>query len=311
MSQEGDEIMWIFKKMVIKIGKTILSVFLKKKMQLGGDTYARRLVLPNLLSGPLAHDECLDDIYRAVLKRKEGAIIDVGANTGQTLYKMLSIDRNRPYFGFEPQCMAASCVESFLIENKITNYCILPIALSDHNGSIPINIRGDGIYSMACPVASIVDGFRPRQFYNYTRRIYAARGDEIIESLGITSIAVIKIDVEGAELEVMRGLRATLARYRPFVVFEVLHHYVVVTNEELDKETIDFRESRIGELEEIIRMNKYCVYQVNGDKEILRINRIKPKVVNDLTSKDFIAVPEEEESGFCQLLEGCRNITTS
>jgi hypothetical protein len=164
---------------------------------------------------------------------------------------------------------------------------------------------------MACPVASIVDGFRPRQFYNYTRRIYAARGDEIIESLGITSIAVIKIDVEGAELEVMRGLRATLARYRPFVVFEVLHHYVVVTNEELDKETINFRESRIGKLEEIIRMNKYCVYQVNGDKEILRISRIKPKVVNDLISKDFIAVPEEQESGFCQLLEGCRNITTS
>jgi hypothetical protein len=128
MSQEGDKFVWIFKKMVSKIGKAFLSVFLKKKMQLGGDTYARRLVLPNLLSGTLSHEEYLDDTYRAVLKRKEGAIIDVGVNTGQTLYKMLSIDRNRPYFDFEPQCMTASCVESFLTGNEITDYRILPIA---------------------------------------------------------------------------------------------------------------------------------------------------------------------------------------
>jgi FkbM family methyltransferase len=301
--------MWILQNRLIK---KVSRNFLKEKIHLGSDTYTRRRLLPNLLPKKLEHEEYLDDIYRVVLKKKKGAIIDVGVNTGQTLFKMLSIDKNRPYFGFEPQSAPVSCVESFLIENKITNYCILPVALSDQNGSIPINIRGYGYGSslMASGVASIVDGFRPKNFYNYAKYIYAARGDEIIESLGITSIALIKIDVEGAELEVVRGLKTTIEKHRPFILFEVLHHYIVVTKEELDKKTIDFRESRLQELEEIIRSNRYHVYQIKKNKEIIKIAKIKPKVANDITSTNFIAVPDENESNFCKFLKTSLPITT-
>ena len=102
-----------------KIIKIAASVFLKEKIRIGSVSYTRWLLLPNLLSRTLKHEEFLDDIYMAVLKNKEGAIIDVGVNTGQTLFKMLSIDKNRSYFGFEPQSTPASCVESFLIENNI------------------------------------------------------------------------------------------------------------------------------------------------------------------------------------------------
>jgi FkbM family methyltransferase len=301
--------MQIFKKITKKIIKTVSRMFLKEKLRLGTDTYTRRLLIPNLLSRKLKYEEFLDDIYRAVLKKKEGAVIDVGVNAGQTLFKLLSIDKNRQYFGFEPQSLPASCVESFLIENKITNYCILPIALSDQNGSIPMYIRGSGIYSMASTVSSVVEDFRPKNFYNYAKYIYAARGDEIIDNLGITSISLVKIDVEGAELEVLRGLKTTIEKYRPFILFEVLHHYLVVTKEELDEKTIDFRELRIQELEQIIRSNRYHVYQINGSKEIIKIKKIKPEIVNDLESTEFIAVPVENESDFCRFLETGRRIT--
>ena len=297
-------LMKIRRKMIATIGR----YFLKEKIHVGKVTYIRRLMLPILMSKTLSHEEFLDDVYIAALIKKEGAIINVGANTGQTLLKILSFDKTRPYFGFEPQITSALCVESFLIDNKIRNYCILPIALSDKNESIPLHIRGS--YSKGSRVASMVDGFRPDNFYNYKRHIYAARGDEVIDSLGISSIALIKIDVEGAELEVIKGLRMTIEKHRPFILFEVLHHYLVMTKETLDRESIDFRESRIKELEEILRTRRYHIYQIIGNKEIIKIAKIEPKVVNDLASTNYIAVPDEKENDLCASLEPTRRITT-
>lgn len=296
------------KKIAKRARNWIYSLFFNQNLNLGKEVYLRRRLLPNLLSRTLRHEEFLDDIFRAALQGKDGAIIDVGVNTGQTLFKILSIEKNREYFGFEPQSMAASCVESFLIENKITNCRILPVALSDQNGIIPLHIRGGGIHSMASSSASIVTGFRPHAFYHYTKYIYAVQGDDVIESLGIRSIALIKIDVEGAELEVLKGIKKTIKGFRPFILFEVLHHYLVVTGEELDNKTIDFRETRIQELEEIIRSNGYQIYQIYGKKEIVRIDKIQPRVVNDLSSTDFIAVPEENEHDFCRSLGTARRI---
>lgn len=299
----------IFKKIVNTTKQKALSILVKKNISIGKEVYERRRLLPNWICRSLQHEAFLDDIYIAALKKKEGAVIDVGANKGQTLFKMLSLDKNRPYFGFEPQCTSASCIESFLIENKIKNYFILPIALSDRNGCIPLLIRGTELHSMASTTASVIKGFRPDSFYNYKKHIYAARGDEVIENLNIPSIALIKIDVEGAELDVIKGLQMTIEKHRPFMLFEVLHHYLAVTKENLDNEMIDFRELRIKKLEELIRAKRYLVYQINEDKEIVKIAKIEPKDMNDLASTDYIAVPEEEESDFCASIKTTRRIT--
>ena len=289
--------------------KGVLNKGSKRSVRIGEIKYQRRIALPNLLARTMCHEDFLDDIYYSILKEKEGAIIDVGVNIGQTLFKMLSLDKNRSYYGFEPQCMPAACVETFLVDNKLENYCILPIALSDRNGIIRIRVRGTDIYSMASPVASIVEGFRPDGFYSYSKYIYAARGDDVIEGLDIESIALIKIDVEGAELEVIRGLTKVIGSYRPFLLFEVLHHYLALTKEQLDRETIQFREARVREMEGIIRDNSYQIYQIDGNISVNKIEKIEPKVVDDLSSTDFIAVPNECESAFCRLLEHRRTIT--
>ena len=45
-------------------------------------------------------------------------------------------------------------------------------------------------------------------------------GDEVVESLGISRLGLIKIDVEGLELAVLEGLKRTLASQDPVVMFE-------------------------------------------------------------------------------------------
>lgn len=45
--------------------------------------------------------------------------------------------------------------------------------------------------------------------------------DSVLKELGVNGIDCVKVDVEGAELEVLKGMRRTLRRFRPIVVAEV------------------------------------------------------------------------------------------
>lgn len=48
-----------------------------------------------------------------------------------------------------------------------------------------------------------------------------APGDDYLAAHGIDAVDAVKIDVQGFEIEVLRGLRATLAEYRPLVWLEM------------------------------------------------------------------------------------------
>ncbi len=46
-------------------------------------------------------------------------------------------------------------------------------------------------------------------------------GDEVLETAGVTSVALIKMDIEGYEKPALKGLERTLRRHRPIVEFEL------------------------------------------------------------------------------------------
>jgi len=47
------------------------------------------------------------------------------------------------------------------------------------------------------------------------------RLDSIVEGLGLKRVDVIKIDTEGAEVQVLKGGVKTIMRFRPYIVVEV------------------------------------------------------------------------------------------
>ena len=59
----------------------------------------------------------------------------------------------------------------------------------------------------AWPVASLIRGFGPCSFYgSRSKYTVALSGDEVIAAMGIDAISLIKIDVDGGELEVIKRL---------------------------------------------------------------------------------------------------------
>jgi len=235
------------------------------------------------------------------MRCRDGAFLDVGAHLGQTMLKVLAIESSRSYVGFEPQTICSSWIQRFIQDNGLTNHTILPIGLSTENKVVKLLMEVDEFDS----TASMVEGFRPDSFYNTHQFVCVRNGDEIAAELDLQSVAVIKIDVEGGELEVIEGLSNTIQKHKPFIVFEVLNFYLMVTNQMLPEPSVRFRKDRIERMETMLRRFGYQIHRiVPGGPQM--VSTIQPESEGDLTRTNYVAVPSECRDGFFMEISNIR-----
>lgn len=284
----------------LKRALSLIARRIAKKVTIGDGRYYNKGFYFNRMSLDDWYETWLDAAYRAALEAKEGAFIDVGVNTGQTLIKILSLDMHRQYLGFEPQLDCCFYVDQFIRQNNLDTHTLLPIGLSNQTGVIPLLKRK----SDSDATASTIEGFRPDEFYTTRQSICVSKGDDIIPTVGLQQISTIKIDVEGAELEVIEGLQQTLRKNRPFVFFEVLNHFLAVTGQRIAPEIIEFRESRNRRLETILRDIGYGIFNILPENRIIEISHIQPKVSSNLDITDYVAMHEDYRNAFLDKWEG-------
>ncbi len=138
--------------------------------------------------------------------------IDVGCHVGEILEWMVSASPNGTHYGFEPiPDLFQGLKKRFAGNEKVF---ISDIALSDACGETVFqNVISSPAYS----------GFRRRRYEKPNEQIeeITVKADKL-DSLIPDSIKIdfIKIDVEGAELQVFRGAVETIKRCKPVIVFE-------------------------------------------------------------------------------------------
>ena len=288
---------------LFKKAATLSSLARGVSVRLGNKKYRMK----GLFANPLAihgkqwqeKEPWLDLIFKSVLQCREGAFLDVGANLGQTMFKILALDSTRRYIGFEPQIACCLMTQSFLDENNIKDFSILPVGLFNVNRIMKIHGGHTGYEA----IASVVQGFRPDSFYSSDRYVCLRKGDDVVAELGLASVCGIKIDVEGAELVVFQGLEATIEKTQPFLIFEVLNHFLVVTGNKLDDRTLTFRQSRIENLEQLLRHRSYEIFNILPGNQLSRIHRIQPPVSDDLSLTNYIAAPKSGLEAFLKTYE--------
>jgi FkbM family methyltransferase len=289
--------------MLLREAALATRLFRGKRITLGGRTYRIRGLFVNklaLLRSFGSSEAWLDCVYETALKCRPGLFLDVGANVGQTLFKILALDSTRPYLGFEPQVSCCFLIQQFVEDNRLKDHTILPVGLSDKNHSLKLFVR-DAYYDTA---ASMVEGFRPDSFYVSHRYVCVRKGDEVISELGAQDLCAIKIDVEGAELEVVEGLSNTLKQKRPVIIFEVLNHFLVGTGRQLDESTIRFRESRVQKVEAILRNLGYEIFNILPGKRLKKLLRIEPPASADLSLTNYLAVSKLDLDSFLRAFPG-------
>lgn len=143
----------------------------------------------------------------------ERTFVDVGANLG--LYTRAALAHGMRVVAVEPNPSLAANLRRLFPGARIVRQ-----ALSDHPGSstfyLPVTSRGE-LHSRGSLGADANPG-------------YALRALEVetmpLDALGLTDVAMVKIDVEGHELAVLRGATEVLARDRPTLLVEIeeRHH---------------------------------------------------------------------------------------
>jgi FkbM family methyltransferase len=208
-------------------------------------------------------------LLKSLNARKDWTVIDIGANIGQTLLKLKSIDREIKYFGFEPNPVCINYLYKLIERNKFPNTVIFPAGVSNKTNLTSFYYYSD---SDADPSASIIQEYRPDSGIRRRNIVPVFDINEVSEIIKVSKIDLIKIDVEGAELEVLLSCQGVIEKFKPFIVIEILPVYT--TNNFIRKERQD-------KIEKLVKSLNY---------KILLIKKGKKETFDTLEEKDFIGI---------------------
>ena len=178
----------------------------------------RDLVSVSILRSHAWQTEVWDSLS-SVLK-PGGVLLDVGAHIGYfSLKGAARVGPSGRVVSFEPNpetlVELRSNVAASHVESIVT---VAPVACSDREQQLTLyaaRVWNTGASSLSKENAGT---------YDESPTPYAVRGrpiDDVVAELGLTRVDAIKIDVEGAEVSVLRGAMKTLTKYHPKVVLEV------------------------------------------------------------------------------------------
>lgn len=242
----------------------------------------------------VAGDQWMADCLAVFLKNKKGMVVDIGVNIGLYLVKLKSLDSEREYMGFEPNAFCNYYVQELIRENNFKNTRMLPFALSDNKG-----IHSFFMARKADKKGSLNDYDQFDHGEKYSCDVFTMPGDDFFELIKPGAVCAFKIDVEGAELEVLRGLQATMKQYHPYVFCEIWH-----LPEESDPTYADKKERLIRICDVMARID-YCFLATNNDNPALIDIITLPEQFNNQQKRDYILVHKDEAEVLKNNLSHC------
>jgi FkbM family methyltransferase len=146
-------------------------------------------------------------------------IFDIGANIGYYTF-MACVEPNQSceVHAFEPNPAAYAYLLKNASLNNFTQLRLNKLALSDTDGNATLFLPLD----LAMTNASLIKDFANQQEQIL---IQARRFDTYCADNKLNCVDLVKIDVEGAELKVLRGMGHLLDAWMPDIICEVLEPY--------------------------------------------------------------------------------------
>lgn len=161
----------------------------------------------------------LQSIQKLCNETSPCVILDVGANIGQTAIGYENIFRGASIHSFEP---FRENFEHLVVNTKaFPNITSHHIALSDRSGFLEVKRDHHPLsqWNSICPVyqdhLSLAGNFR-------IETIEMTTGDEFCKKEDLQSVALLKIDTEGHEMDVLKGFQGMIADGKVlFILIEV------------------------------------------------------------------------------------------
>ena len=148
----------------------------------------------------------------AALVRPETVYFDVGANIGWTVLNLANIAKYGKVFGFEPDPFNFDRCQENLLQNNKFNCEVFPLGLGAKTGSVSMEVR----------TPSNRGGNRIAVSHTANNReVKIVCLDEFEPIHKLSAIDLIKMDVEGYELNVLQGAKTLLQKHKPILFIEL------------------------------------------------------------------------------------------
>jgi FkbM family methyltransferase len=241
-----------------------LQIRLNRASQMGGTIYWQ---------GYYSRDEI------AVLKRilRPGMVfVDAGANFGEfTLIAAKHVGPSGRVVSFEPEPAVYAQLAANVALSKSHNVIALQLALGERESTVPL-------YCHASSVApsfrnDIVASVMPRNDSVETGSARCRRLDDVLRELGIDRVDVLKSDVEGYELFLLRGASETLER-RPILILE------------LSRASFAAAGHRIEDVVELLHRRSYRILRI-AEGSLGRHGRLEPYPTPPPDFSNVVCVP--------------------
>lgn len=224
------------------------------------------------------------DVLKKLLPQTDGSFIDVGVNLGQTLIKVKRADLAREYIGFEPNSVCVTYVNRLIEANNFKNCTLIPCGLFPETKLHQLNLYQSNNDDSS---ASMIKELRPVDEIRRSVFVPVTTYNPVSTMLGIQKIGVLKIDVEGAELEVFKTMLAAIDQDRPPILVEILP---------MESEQDTEKEKRQREIEQIFTKLGYQFFQIKktAKRRLAGLERVSSLGQNrDLHLRDYLIIPSE------------------
>lgn len=187
-----------------------------------GDSYIEWMVLSNG-----TYEDEINRLIRISLKEGENAL-DIGGNIGlQSIRMSQRVGAKGQVYAFEPLNYLQEKFNKNIALNKASNIKLFPFALADAESeadfTVDRNSWNQGTFSLTNEGAG-----------TETQRVVIKVADELPEIKALERLHLIKIDVEGFEYHVIRGLEQTISTHKPRIIFEYDDNYWKKTGQQIN-----------------------------------------------------------------------------
>ncbi|MFN5135289.1 MAG: FkbM family methyltransferase [Chitinophagaceae bacterium] len=144
----------------------------------------------------------------------QNVFIDAGANSGYYSLLIASKYSDCLVHAFEPASSSYQNLQSNILLNKLSNIIALQKALSNKTGCKHLYLSAKDNTGMSSFTRAENASGTIEEVKTIPLELYATQNK-------LSNIAAVKIDVEGAELEVLEGLKSLLSLQRPVIAIEL------------------------------------------------------------------------------------------
>lgn len=191
-----------------------------------------------------------ENIYQKI--KNGDVVLDVGSNIGEVLLNMAKVNPDGRIYGFEPVKSTFDKLQKNVSLNSFSNIYLNQLAVSDTNETVYYQAKeGHSGGTMMSKESKI----------NSPNFIEAMTLDNFAELNLIEKIDFIKVDIEGFEMNFIKGALQTLKKHKPSIFIEVDHDKLIRQN------------SSPEELLSILKSIGYKVLHVKTNEEIKPSNQ--------------------------------------